>query len=308
MSQATFPSVPAARVPRAGVLSFSAGGDLEDIHTWRLVSDQGRSMRELGRLFPELERRGFLREPIQVSVYPATLGAFHDALFIDTYLRRANLTRALHLAEVEGRPVLLLGQPLALAELLLEHLREGHPVPSHMLVLMGGYVCPVGLEQRLRAELSRTGVVHDILHGHGVAEVAPACLVGRRLPGGEVHYRLAAPHIAVDLRGARLFLRRTDTGDAVDTGDVARPVRVDGNDGWFIEPTAARLAPAVRAALSSWGPAEWDRRTGYVAATADGLRFQLRRGVPPARPEEVAFGAFEDRYDSSLLDEPRWGL
>ncbi|WP_428262123.1 hypothetical protein [Haliangium sp.] len=295
-------------IPATGVLSMSAGGDLTDIDKWRIVADQGRAARELAMLYPDLAERGFLEAPIQISVYPASIMRFGDALFIDTFLRPANLARALRLAHIANRPVLLCGQPLALAELLFEHLDKHRPVPTRMLVLMGGCQCPLGLEQRIRDRLSAAGVDHDIGYGYGTAEVAAGCLAGRRTDDGRVYYRLAAAGVAVTVEGGRLYLRRTDIEQApVDTGDDAIATRVDGHDGWFIVPSAKRIAPAVGAALESWQAADWDRRTGYIAQTDEGLRFQVRRGVAPASAEEVGYHEFERRYESSLLEKPAWG-
>lgn len=309
MNQQAITSSPARPLPARGALSLSAGGDLSDISKWRLVRTHSRSARDLGLLFPDLISQRFLDRPIQVSVYPAAIGDFDDTLFIDTYLRPANLARALRMAYAEDRPVMLCGQPLALAELLFDHMRAGRALPSRVLILIGGYQCPLGLEQRLCDRLTQAGVLHEVIHGYGAAEVAPACLVGMRTVDGVIHYRLAAPNVAVEINDGRLMLRRTDIDQApVDTGDFARSRSVDGQAGWLIDPSPARLAPAVRAALASWDARDWDRRTGYIAQADDGLYFQLRRGVSPESPKELSFASFEDRHQNSLLDKPRWGV
>ncbi|HSP78280.1 MAG TPA: hypothetical protein VLQ93_07110, partial [Myxococcaceae bacterium] len=295
-----------SRLPVRGLLSFSAGGDIGDVDKWRLVVDQGRSIRELALLFPDLEERGFLRTPIVVGCYPATLGTFTDALSIETYLRPANLARAGKLAQMEERPVVLLGQPLPVAERLVAHLGAGWPMPTRLLLVIGGYECPAGLEARLRERLASAGVEHEVVHGYGTAEIAAGCLMGRRAPGGVVHYRLAMPGIGVESRAGRLWLSLGEV--AVDTGDFAEPLTVDGHEGWRIEPSAERVAPRVREALMSWGADEWDRYTGYVAASGSGLLLQLRRGRTPRRADELSFARFEDEHGSSLLDKPRWSL
>ncbi len=307
------PSLHSAPLPAHGVLSLSAGGDISDLDKWRLVSDERRSARDLGLLFPDLAERGFLRDPVQVSVYPATIGSFADVLFIDTYMRTANLARALAIAASADRPVLLCGQPLGLAELLFEHLRAERPMPRQVLILIGGYACPLGLERRICERLSDAGVEHDVIHGYGMAEVAPACLVGRRSSSGKINYRLANRHVAVEIHDGRLFLRRCSDGQpAMDSGDYARVAPASDWQGpgeaWHIEPSERRIAPMVRMALDSWTAADWDRRTGYVVGRDDGgVWIQLRRGVLSDSADELSFGLFEEQLGGSLLDKPRWG-
>jgi hypothetical protein len=308
MTHHNSPSHARRRPPTCGVLSFSAGGDIDDIHKWRVVVDKGRSVRDLVHLFPDLEPRGFLRDPIVISVYPATLGLFDDALCIDTYQRPANLSRGLNLAKSEDRPVMLLGQPLPMAELLLEHLQANRPMPAHLLMLIGGYECPRGLEACLRARLASAGVEHDVVHGYGTAEVAAGCLMGRRGPDGLLHYRLATASVAVQVRAGILWLRLQGTDEpAVDTGDLAEAMTVDGHAGWRIQPSEVRVAQWVRETLDSWTAVDWHRYTGYLAKGPQGLRIQLRRGLTSERPEEVTFGRFQDEYEASFLDKPRWG-
>jgi hypothetical protein len=286
------------------VLSYSAGSTSTDPYGFRVVQpDSGRLGLILGH-YPELLEFLGARPPLVVNCYPATLGVLAGVVQLDTYLRPAVFTRALNLAAAEDLTCLVAGQPLALAQLLLQHVTREARLPERLVLFVGGYSCPAGLEALLLAA-GCGGGQRCVLHGYGLAEVDYGVLVGRRTEAGPVLYRKVAP--AVEFRLApsgELLLRRTDTEAAVwyVTGDSA--VELDG--ALVLAPGPRRLSPRVAQALDGFTGEDWRRRTGYLKCLGERLVLQLRPGEQPRASAELPFYDFCARFGMSFADKPDW--
>lgn len=292
------------------VISYSAGRGRLTPDAFRVVRSGDSKLQRVLLGFPDIARALDGRMPLIVNAYPATLGTFQGAVLVDTYLRPQTVSRALLLACERGIPALWLGQPLPVADLLLEHLWLGLPLPSTLIFCLGGYNCPGSLEDFLLA----TAGTHDshalVLHAYGAAEVDYACLVGMRTDsggGGEVVYLPVADRVTPLTVAGRLVLEFAEYGPGgaisrFETGDFARRQ----GEGFVIRNSPERLDPALVDILNTWRHDDWSRRTGYVGWGADATIFQLRRGVSPSSRPELPFHVFADRFPFSWLDKPEW--
>ena len=86
------------------------------------------------------------------------------------------------------------------------------------------------------------------------------------------------------------------------TGDRGRQV-----EGGYVIWNDDRLHPTVARILEGWTPADWRRRTGYLANDSS-VRLQTRPGVEPASEHECEFYDFARRYGQSWLVKPDWSL
>jgi hypothetical protein len=298
------------KLSRGDVLSYSSGTRSHDPYGFRVVRSGGSLLALLSQRWPAVVRGFDERLPLLINAYPANLGASADAVVVDTYLSHATGSRALELADREQMPVLLLGQPLYLADLLLAHTQGGRALPARLVLGLGGYTTPRSLEAFLRGLCAERGVELSIFHGYGVAEVDAACLIAvRRNAQGELVYERRGPDIDVTLRGAELLLARKDTtgrrlAEPFATGDQGRPE----GDGFVIW-NHARLAPSVAQLLESWAEQDWRRRTGYLHH-GDGLEIQLREhvAVDPRVPCERTFHDYAQSRGHSWLLKPRWSI
>jgi hypothetical protein len=273
--------------------------------------------RRSGALKDVLERKwprlfdGFgNRLPLVINAYPASLGRWDFGVSVDTYLSPSVGGRALELAHLEGMPVLLLGQPLFLAELLHHHLSSAEAgLPDTLLIGSGGYVAPQSLERALRGLCARRVDRFEMFHGYGVAEVDAACLLAVERNGlGQLVYEPRSDQVSVELGDENellLSLRDNDgnwIAERFATGDRGRKV-----DGGYVIWNDERLDPNVSRLLEGWTPADWQRRTGYLAYGST-VRLQTRQGVEPASEEECEFFDFARRYGQSWLVKPDWSL
>jgi hypothetical protein len=293
------------KLSRGDVLSYSSGTASRDPYGFRVARPGGDLLELLRGRWPELLRDFGERLPLVINAYPAGLGSFASAVFVDSYLSHATASRALELASREGMPVVLLGQPLFVADLLLVHTSRQLPLPDALLLGLGGYTTPRSLEDCLRALCAAHGARLSLFHGYGVAEVDAACLIAvRRSESGALLYEKRGPDVVVTLRDNELLLARGESARPFATGDRARlqgEALVIWND--------TRLAPAVSALLESWTHEDWHRRTGYLRHGAE-LRVQLRTGVAPdPRCQfEVGFEDFARECGHAWLLKPRWSV
>ena len=291
--------------PGGKVLSYSAGSTQTGPDGYRQIG-RGPDLRLLLRRWPDLLEALGERSPLVLNAYPAALGNFDYAVYIDTYLSPKTASRALQLAARQKQPVFLLGQPLFLAEVLVQQLRQRFALPELLIGAVGGYPCPASLEDAIRHALG-PGVRFELLQGYGVAEVDAGLLFGReRTASGEVIYeprpdaileRSPEGRLLLGLRAAdgQVLSRGFDTGDLVEELPGGR---------YLIRNSEERIHPGVLAAFEHWSPEDWRRRTGYLARR-EGL-YQLREGEEPASPEELRFHDFAGRFGMSWLTKPCW--
>lgn len=293
------------------VLSYSAGSRQGGPYGFRVLSRSGGTLKDvLDRKWPQLFAGFGDRLPLVINAYPASLGRWDFGVSLDTYLSPSVGGRALELAHLERMPVLLLGQPLFVAELLHHHLSSAEAgLPDTLLIGTGGYVMPRSLERALRelcaAKLDR----FELFHGYGVAEVDAACLLAvQRNDAGQLVYEPRSDQVTVELgTESELLLSLRDSGgnwvaERFATGDRGRKV-----DGGYVIWNDDRLDPNVARFLESWTSADWRRRTGYLAYGAN-VRIQTRQGVTPDSEEECDFYDFAKTYGQSWLVKPDWSL
>lgn len=290
-------------VKTGDILSFSAGNPVDGGLSYRTVPKGPDKVGQALAGNPALAAVIAGRLPMIVGCYPAFLGFFPSAIFVDTYLRPSVFERALRLAANEALAPILVSQPLIIADLLR---RGAAAVSLHarpLIVAMGGYACPWGLEQHLQTLLPEGSV---ILHGYGMAEVGFACLLGTRQACGQVVYRLVDPDVEVLVDEDRLGFAKIVGGvkQVWSTGD-----RVSvGNGLYKIQPGIKRVSDEVWRELESWGDDQWSRRTGHLARHGDGWAFQLRPGESRQTDTEVDFYDYARDHGMTWFDKPTWSI
>lgn len=121
------------------VLSYSAGRRDLDPYAFRKVSQDAGRLAGIVAAFPYLDGILGTQFPLIVSCYPATtLGSMPHEVFVDTYLRKVNFSRAMLLAADQHMPTIVIGQPLSFLELLLRLVDSQHPLPRQLIVMLGG--------------------------------------------------------------------------------------------------------------------------------------------------------------------------
>jgi len=292
---------------RAGdVISFSAGQDAGDPRKFRCIHNSGEDrLANVVCHFPKLASV-LQTVPMIVNCYPAALGAFPSAAICDTYVRQSAFSRALDLCDLEEQTAIILGQPLAVANLLFHHMVNQGTMPQNAIICVGGYYCPSSLEKFIQRILEELECSSQFFHAYGMAEVDFAIFVGERvLPHGRVSYIHVAPHVLYQTNGNELQLRRIDDDVFHGTGDHGE---FDENGRLAIR-SGRRLDSRIVELLESWTQEDWERKTGYLRCLPDeSLRFQLRKGVTTSSVSEVKFGAFQDEFEGSFLDKPDWSV
>ena len=290
------------------VLSYSAGSTQTGPDGFRKLTPGRRSMLDAAATrWPEL--RGWLgeRPVLFINTYPAAIGTFTPGITVDTYLSPRVFSRAFQLGRAADHPVILLGQPLFLADVLLRHEAGGWPFPETLMIWTGGYVMPRSLEQMIVALLEQHVERSVILQYFGAAEVDAGCLMAReRTDEGALIYE-PRDDVVVEVDGESLLLSlRAPSGDGwlierFATGDLAKA----HGDGWLIR-NPRRLHPDVEAAMESWTVDDWRRRTGYVRREDGKIWLQLREGVEVRDGHELDHWDFGRRFSFSWLAKPYW--
>lgn len=290
-------------IPSAGsVISYSAGSS--DVSPWkyRVIGTQDKVSRVLEK-FPELSRLIGGVPPLVVSCYPASLGVFKSAIFIDTYLKKINFLRAIVLASEINSTIIVMAQPLVALDMIIDIDKTliQKKVKS-VVVAVGGYVCPSSLESEIVRAYKLISDVVIVFHAYGAAEVDFACLVGRRF-GEKVIYNEVSSDVSVSLENGQLILADNIKEANHATGDFAE--RVTG--GVTIKNSEARASSHVIEHLESWDSNDWIRKTGYLRLINNAFIFQLRQGVPAKNHTEMDFFDFCRAYSMSFADKPNWG-
>jgi hypothetical protein len=284
-------------------ISFAAGSTSLDPYGYRILDvEDGNRLSELTTAFPSLIE--YLNaESLVISAYPAALGIHGFAPFVDTYLHPPTFIRAMRLASLEQRRVVLASQPLTGAELLLRMLDSGFELPAKMLWAVGGYFLPKSLEKFMRERLAIQGCRITVLQCYGIAEIGHTCFAALdRDASGSPKYRLVAGDVGIRTvpETEELILHRE--GREVNTQD--RIFRME--DFWKIENDPKRLSAKVREELESWTENEWQRRTGYLRSEKGNLSVQLRESAEQLEANEVAYFRFWERFGGSPQTKPLW--
>ena len=292
------------------VLSYSAGSTQTGPEGFRKLVPGRRSMLDAAvARWPELG--GFLgeRPVLFINCYPATIGTFTPGITVDTYLSPRVFSRAFQLGRAADHPVILLGQPLFLADVLLRHAAAGLPFPETLMIWTGGYVMPRTLELMIVHLLDQHVERSVLLQYFGAAEVDAGCLMARdRTDDGDLIY-LPRDDVEVEADGENLLLSLRDpSGDGWRihrflTGDLTRP----HGEGWLIR-NPRRLHPEVETEMESWSIEDWRRRTGYVRRDDGKIWIQLREDatVQPGSEKELDHYDFGRRFSFSWLAKPYW--
>lgn len=289
------------------VLSYSSGSHDRGPHGFRTLHRGGNLRALLESKWPELFDGFGDRLPLVVNAYPAAIGTFDFAVSVDTYLSLSTGSRALHLAHLERMPVMLLGQPLYIADLIHRHLERNPVMPDTLLIATGGYIMPRSLETALRTACADHVETLRIVHGYGVAEVDAACLLAMaRDEFGHLLYLPRNERVEVEFDSEKQLLLSLKDADGhyiqrrFPTGDSGKP-----SGDAFVIWNHQRLHPNVLKILESWKPEDWRRRTGYLYYGRE-VRFQLRKGEQARAAIECEFHEYEKRYGHYWLFKPQW--
>jgi hypothetical protein len=287
-------------------ISFSAGSQSLSPQAFRVVRSDKNRLVEAATHYPILA--GFLstQRLMSINCYPATLGYFPNTVFVDTYLRGKNFSRAMLLAHEEGFAACILGQPLLVTDFLQRHTEQGLAFPKAVLIGLGGYYCPLSLEQYIKEIFSKKEVQSMTFHAYGMAEADFACLLGQRqtMESQAIPYKTITSHVKAECHEGLLSLLVEDgeRTTAFSTGDRA------WEEGGFlhIQNGEERLSSETKAYLESWGHREWSRYTGYLRREGDAFVVQLREGATPEVGHEMSFYVFCERYAMDWAEKPIW--
>jgi hypothetical protein len=287
-------------------LSFAAGSSSLDPYGYRTLGpESGARIAQLAQVFPSL-RRFLNSSALIINAYPAALGLGGLAPLVDTYLHPPTFIRSMRLATNELRPVIMVAQPLAGADLLVRLCEYEGELPRQMLWAAGGYFFPASLERFAIDLLRERGCRLTILHAYGVAEIGHSCFAAiERFPTGLPKFLKVATEINRIPASGSSALILENNGRCIDTGDRAQ--LVDGH--WRIESGAGRMDPSVRETLETWTGDQWRRRTGYLNATTAGITIQVRENASQiGSPSEIGFHKFWHLHGGSMATKPRWEM
>jgi len=291
---------------KGGTVSYSAGSSKLDPLSFRIAENSSGKIGAAVTLFPTLGKY-FQKTPVLINCYPATLGSFESVIYLDTYLRPVNFSRGLMLAETLNTSCIVLGQPLVVLDLLMQHcaMETSLPVPKQLLFALGGYYAPASMEGAFTQLLKPSVTEHDILHAYGMAEVDFGCLLGTtRNAEGKILYKIASGEVQVELKNGQLFLGKTGETPLHNTDDNA----VWDKDSLVISPGNKRLNQEILEHLESWNFPKWERQTGHVARVNGDLVFQLREGLEPNNNSEMEFFNFSRSFKMTWAGKPSWSI
>jgi len=286
-------------------LSYSAGTTDLNPEKFRVIKHDNNLITGLLKEFPALRTYFTHAKPMIVNCYPATIGYFPQAVFIDSYLKWENFARALMLASQIVSPVIIVGQPLLVFDFLLTYKINALPFPKDILIGLGGYTCPLSLEKAFLDIIGQNSNV-NLLYGYGIAEAGFSCLAGiKRNQSGQIIYKPILDHIEPFINKDQLCFRVKNSLHTTElmSGDFAKI----NTDGWIIENAVNRLDPEILASLNKWTNQDWARKTGYVSKINDKIYFQLRQIFKPLNSAEIEFYKFAERFSFSWLNKPAWG-
>ncbi|MBF0538017.1 MAG: hypothetical protein HQL03_07165 [Nitrospirae bacterium] len=201
----------------------------------------------------------------------------------------------------------IIGQPLLLSDFIYKYIDSSGKIPTEMLIIEGGYLCPVTLENFTKDILIRSNCQTEILHAYGVAEVDAGCFMGMdRNSDGDIIYYIVTDNIKAVLRDGKLLLHQhdmeTNEERLFDTDEFAK----EYNDGLLIQNKIERLNPDIVALFDSFDNNKWRRYTGYVAMINNNYHMQLRSNVLDCTTNEIEFWEFCKLYGYTWLNKPNW--
>ncbi len=297
-------------IPLGSVLSYSAGSKHSDPYAFRVIKPASPSFEFI---IPSLPALGEIftssASPIIINSYPATISLPAIGYLVDTYLSQSIAKRALLLARRENRSAIILGQPLFIADLLLSY-SATELLPASLLVVAGGYYFPSSLQVALEHHLQDLGVRLIVLHAYGIAEVDAACLLGMyRAEDGAIQYFPRGNDIRASVVTGELLLSKymadgTVVIEMFPTGDSAETL----SNGALTITNPSRLSDKTREYMEEWHLKEWQRLTGYMYESPQGVILQLRRGFTPTSDRELPFYRFCELSDMSWLSKPQWDM
>jgi hypothetical protein len=251
------------------VLSYSAGTKQTGPDGYRVIqTGRGVLARTLMVREPQLIMH-YQGCPIRINAYPAPAGDFPFGITVDTYMSKNTALRALKLAAREGKGIILSGQPLFLAHILMDcdvNLRS-------LLIISGGYPMPKSLETFIRSR--QIAPVIDFLYLFGVAELDAGMLYATQWTSDNaLKYRLRGEDVGFKEVDGTIRIQLNATGQVTDGSDQIQLI-----DSESCEVFPKRVAPGVRNTLESWGTEEWHQFSGYIISNGRNREWH-RRGSP----------------------------
>lgn len=284
-------------------ISFSASGQGAAMSRHRTVRDEPidptNIMAMLG--LP----RSTSRPLVHLNAYPARVSSIRSSIRLDTYMSQDVFVRGLQWASQICAQIVITGQPLYLAEMLLRHDIGANAIDlSEIVLAMGGYPLPISLENAIVERFGGPARL-GMLRVYGVAEIDSGLLMASRLdPTGNPVYHPRDSLIAASiLDGGRLVISM-DSGPPLETGDFA--TEADGG-GLLITANPTKYSESILSMFNTWTGDLWRRRTGYIWIGGDGApRFQLRRGEQRVDENEIDFWTYCRQVDFCWSKKPNW--
>ncbi|MDM8515403.1 hypothetical protein QUF76_04330 [Desulfobacterales bacterium HSG16] len=284
-------------------LSYSAGRKHLDPYAYRMVRPSDGRIEHILSKFPQLIQFFSEKPPLLINCYPASLGFFENAIKVDTYMRIETFIRAMSLAAREGFTAIIVGQPLPVAEFLFRYTENNYKMPKYLLFSLGGYHCPVSLENFLLDIVKKYDSQSTIIYAYGVAEIEYGCFMGmNRTKSGEVIYHSVTDHVKSKIEDDKLLLRLESDNKYFDTDDMAQY----HENGLLIKNSENRLNYNLLTGFENWTFSDWGRCTGYTGKQGKKFIFQLRQSEICLNENEMLFWQFAEKFNFSWLDKPNW--
>lgn len=287
------------------ILSYPASACDRNPYAFQVVQKSNLFMESIVRNFPRIAEI-ITATPLIINCYPAALFFPSCGVFVESFMKQKNVSRALNLAAKENMPAVILGQALFVADALKDHVRSGGAIPKKTVVATGGYYSPRSLEDSIRMSWSPHADL-EFLSFYGIDEIDPVLLISAfRTPTDDPIYLPRNDKVKPTIKEGKLFISlwTEDCQALVEnfrTGDCA-----SYKDEGIVIRNPRRLGEMMQKELESWSHEFWDRRTGYVGRDSDKIIYQMRKGIQPRQAEEMDYFAFQARFASDFLSTPAW--
>lgn len=297
------------QLPKAGsLISYSAGTNQHNAEGFRVIQKNGSYLKKIIKMLPDLAAS--LSEqpvPVFINCYPAPPPEFPIGIIVETYLSQKITFRALKLAFQANSTVILAGQPLFLADIIVNFLKTGNTLPKNIILATGGYVMPFSLEQFIKNILKNHGNSAIFIHLYGVAEVDSSCLFAlKRNSENKLLYQRRGEDVQIQIKNSQLILSLFDEGKKAIIEEFETRDEVIKQDGFYLISNKSRYSEFIENELESWSFDQWHSRTGYLGYSSN-IKCQLRKDRDVHSNQDINYYDFMKEFQSGdWLSKPNW--